>query len=185
MVKWQYYTAGPMRISHSVLLIASLSLGACGIVRDSALNPANWFGRSTSVAVATADEKPVNPLIPQKTGLFTKQKAEDDVYAGEPFDEITDLTVERVSGGAIIRATGLAARQGNYSVRLTPLTEDETPIKGVLTYRLEGVSPDKNTAIGGPATREVTAARKITDQNLRGVNTIRVEGLRNARVTRR
>ena len=174
-----------MRISHSVLLVASLSLGACGVVRDSALNPANWFGRSTSVPVTTVDEKPVNPLIPQKSGLFAKQKAADAIYAGKPFDEITDLTVERVSGGAIIRATGLAARQGIYSVRLTPLTEDETPVKGVLTYRLEGVEPDKNTAVGGPATREVTAARKITDQSLRGVKTIRVEGLRNARITRR
>ena len=42
-----------------------------------------------------------------------------------------------------------------------------------------------NTAIGGPATREVTAARKVTDQQLRGVSAIRVEGVRNARVARR
>lgn len=174
-----------MRISHSVLLVAALSLGACGIVRNSALNPVNWFGRSTSEAVATTDGAPVNPLIPQSTGLFGKRGGDVETYAGKPFDEITDLTVERVSGGAVIRATGLAARQGIYSVRLTPITDDETPIDGVLTYRLEGVEPTKNTATGGPATREVTAARKITDQNLRGVKTIRVEGLRNARVTRR
>ncbi len=174
-----------MRISLSVLLVASLTLGACGMVRNSALNPGNWFGRSTSVAIAPTDGKPVNPLIPQSSGLFGNRNKGPAVYIGEPFDEITDLTIERVAGGAIVRATGLAARQGIYSVQLTPATEDETPVDGVLTYRLEGVEPDKNTAVGGPATREVTAARKVTDQSLRGVTTIRVEGLRNARTSRR
>jgi hypothetical protein len=173
-----------MRISLSLVLAASLTLGACGVVRDSALNPSNWFGRSTSVDPA-ADAGPVNPLIPAtRGGLFASRNAPVD-YTGKPFDEIVDLTVERVPGGAIIRATGRAARQGSYLVQLTPATEDETPVDGVLTYRLEGLKPDAATAIGTPATREVTAARHITDQDLRGVRTIRVEGLRNARVARR
>ncbi|MEP1942835.1 MAG: hypothetical protein ABJJ03_06980, partial [Sulfitobacter sp.] len=75
--------------------------------------------------------------------------------------------------------------QGIYSVQLTPIVEDETPIKGVLTYRLEGIRPDQNTAVGSAPTREVTAARELTHQELRGVRTIRVEGVRNARVARR
>lgn len=174
-----------MRIPLFALMIASLALGACGFVRDSAINPANWFGRSTSVAVQAADTTAVNPLIPTRTGLFARRDAAEAIYNGEPFDEITSLTIERVQGGAIIRATGLAARQGVYSVRLTPETEDETPVGGVLTYRLEGVAPDQATPVGGRATREVTAARKITDQMLAGVRTIRVEGLRNAQVARR
>ena len=175
-----------MRISLSVLLVASLTLGACGVVRESALNPVNWFGRSTSEAIATTeDPATINPLIPTKTGLFSKRRAQNAIYIGKPFDEITNLTVEQVSGGAIIRATGLAARQGIYSVQLTPANEDETPIDGVLTYRLEGVAPAANTAVGGPATREVTAARKVTRQTLNGVRSIRVEGVRNAQVTRR
>jgi hypothetical protein len=174
-----------MRIPLSVLLVASLGLGACGIIRDSALNPTNWFGRSTSETLATQDATPVNPLIPQTNGLFARRGVEEAIYTGQPFDEIVDLTVERVSGGAIIRATGLAARQGIYSVQLTPADAEGLPVNGVLTFRLEGVEPDHRTAVGGPATREVTAARRITDQELRGVSTIRVEGLRNARVTQR
>lgn len=174
-----------MRISLSVLLIASLSLGACGYVRDSALNPSNWFGRSTSVPIEGADTTPVNPLIPRKSGLFARRGADEETYAGRPFDEIVTLKVERVPGGAVIRATGRADRQGIYAVQLTPITEDETPIKGVLTYRLEGIKPERNTAVGTAPTREVTAARKLTDQELRGVRTIRVEGVRNARVARR
>ena len=67
----------------------------------------------------------------------------------------------------------------------SPVVEDETPVDGVLSYRLEGIEPDANTAVGASATREVTVARKVTDQDLRGVSTIRVEGVRNARVARR
>lgn len=174
-----------MRISFSALLVASLTLGACGVVRDSALNPGNWFGRSTSEAIEVIDDTPVNPLIPQKSGLFAGRKKAAESYFGQPFDEIIDLKIERVPGGAIIRATGRADRQGSYAVQLTPIIEDETPINGVLTYRLEGLKPDFNTAVGGAPTREVTAARQLTNQKLRGVRTIRVEGVRNARVASR
>ncbi|MEH6737540.1 MAG: hypothetical protein V7695_03210 [Sulfitobacter sp.] len=185
IIQREYFTAGPMRISLTVLLVASVSLGACGIVRNSALNPTNWFDRSTSEPIEVVDEKPVNLLIPKKSGLFAKNRADAAIYLGEPIDEIVDLTIERVAGGAIIRVTGRADRQGLYSVRLTPVVEDETPVDGVLSYRLEGIEPDANTAVGASATREVTVARKVTDQDLRGVSTIRVEGVRNARVARR
>lgn len=172
-----------MRISLSVLLVASLGLGACGVVRDSALNPTNWFGRSASVPIEATES--TNALIPTDGGgLFAKRRAATALYIGTPFDEIVDLTVERIPGGAIIRATGRAARQGSYAVQLTPENADEAPVNGVLTYRLEGIAPT-NTAAGTPPTREVTAARKLTSQELRGVRSIRVEGQRNARVARR
>lgn len=170
-----------MRISLTVLLVASMGLGACGVVRDSTLNPTNWFGRSTSAPV---EEASTNPLIPAQGGLFAGRRAKNALYIGTPFNEIVDLKVERIPGGAIIRATGRAARQGTYSVQLTPANEDEVPVDGVLTYRLEGIALT-NTAAGTPPTREVTAARKLTSQDLRGVRSIRVEGQRNARVARR
>jgi hypothetical protein len=79
----------------------------------------------------------------------------------------------------------LAARQGIYSVQLTPATKDETPVDGVLTYRIEGIRPAKRTAVGTKPTREVIAARRLTDRELRSVRTIRVEGQLNALVARR
>jgi hypothetical protein len=135
--------------------------------------------------VSSEPAAPVNPLLPGTGGGLFGNRNEPVEYVGEPFGEIVDLTVERVLGGALIRTTGLAARQGIYEVQLTPVSEDLIPVDGVLTFRLEGVRPDAATAIGQPASREVTAALKITDQDLRGVNTIRVEGLLNARVARR
>ena len=172
-----------MRKTLPTLLVLSLTLAACGSVRSSAINPFNWFGRSQAAPVAATAEN-TNPLIPQSGGLFSARRGPVD-YAGTPFEEVTGLVVERVAGGAIIRATGLAARQGIYAVQLTPENEDELPENGVLTYRLEGVRPGFQTPTGGQPTRTVTAARKITDQTLRGVRTIRVEGQLNARTARR
>jgi len=167
----------------SLLLVTSLGLSACGF-GQSRLNPVNWFGRSQSVPVAQAAE-PTNPLIPRSNGLFARRGADEVTYEGKPFDQITNLTVERVPGGALIRATGLAARQGIYAVQLTPANEDEEPEGGVLTYRLEGIRSTRATPVGTTPTREVIAGRKVTDQQLRGVRSIRVEGIQNARVVRR
>ena len=171
-----------MRKTLTIVLLSGLTLGACGL-SDSRINPLNWFGRSQSVPVAP--QASTNPLIPQGGGLFSGFRRQEAVYAGQPFAQITDLTVEPVPGGAIIRATGLAERQGVYDVRLIPVTEGEVAQNGVLAYRLEGVRPRRNTPVGTVPTRQVIAARKVTDQTLRGVREIRVEGRLNAQVARR
>ncbi|MGJ8627821.1 MAG: hypothetical protein ACSHXB_12755 [Sulfitobacter sp.] len=173
-----------MRKTLSILLVSTITLTACGAVRESRINPFNWFGQSRSEAIQSP--KNTNPLIPEKSGgIFSSLRAQDAVYAGIPYEQVTNLTIERVPGGAIIRASGLAARQGYYAVQLTPANEDELPVDGVLTYRLEGVRPSVNTPAGTTPTREVIAARRVTDQTLRGVRTIRVEGQQNALVSRR
>ena len=171
-----------MRKSVTLLLVASLAVSACGF-RDSRLNPANWFGRGQSVPVETAAN--TNPLIPQRAGLFAGFRPEPEAYDGVPFEQVSGLVIERVPGGAVIRATGLAARQGYYEVRLIPDTEDETPVDGVLGYTLESLRPATRTAVGTPPTREVVAARKVTDQQLAGVRAIRVAGQFNAQIARR
>ncbi|WP_298835687.1 hypothetical protein [uncultured Roseobacter sp.] len=173
-------TAGIMRTSVTALLVSTLVLTGC----STNLNPLNWFGRSSSEAPAPVAEND-NPLIPQRTGLFARQRNAEVVYPGSPVETISDLIVERVPGGAIIRATGIASVQGVYDVRLTPANEDEKAEDGVLSYRLEGIRRNDVARTGGPATREVTAARKVTDQTLSGVRSIRVEGVTNAQVTRR
>jgi hypothetical protein len=97
---------------------------------------------------------------------------------------VTNLVIERIPGGAVIRATGLTAVQGLSLVQLTPSTEDETPINGVLNYRLEGVRPVINESVGSTYTRTVVAARALTDQELAGVRSIRVKGAHNAQTSR-
>ncbi|WP_298921499.1 hypothetical protein [uncultured Roseobacter sp.] len=170
-----------MRKTVSALLVSTLVLAGCG----TRLNPFNWFGGSESAPVVPASAQEKNPLIPERTGLFQSRGRGEEVYLGSPIQVIDELVVERVPGGAIIRATGTAAVQGIYDVQLTPANEDEEAVDGVLTYRLEGLQRADLRVQGAPATRQVTAARRVTDRMLEGTRTIRVEGVQNARQSRR
>ena len=163
-----------MRKTFSALLLSTLVLTGCATVRDSRVNPFNWFGKARSEPIAQSSAQ-ANPLIPQTSSIFSRKRNSNAVYNGRPVDQITDLTIERVPGGILLRATGLAARQGLYDVQLVPQNKD-----GVLTYRFEGVEPASQTPIGAAATREVIVARTLTDQQLAEVHTIRIEGQRNA-----
>lgn len=174
-----------MRIKTAILLCGVLGVSACGF-GESRLNPLNWFGSSESVPVeASAEPASTNPLIPQRSGLFSRSRERQAVYPGTPVEEITGLVIERVPGGAIIRATGVASSIGVFDVRLTPENEEETPVDGVLTYRLEGITPPGAIQTGTTRQREVFAGRQLTDQQLQAVRSIRVEGRTNAQVTRR
>ncbi len=168
-----------MRKTFSALLLSTLVLTGCATVRDSRVNPFNWFGKARSAPIAQSSAQ-ANPLIPQTSSIFSRKRNSNAVYNGRPVDQITDLTIERVPGGILLRATGLAARQGLYDVQLVPQNKDELPVDGVLTYRLEGGEPASQTPIGAAATREVIVARTLTDQQLAEVHTIRIEGQRNA-----
>lgn len=163
------------------LTLAALVLVGCGTVRDSRLNPFNWFGNSREVATVSTGE--VNPLIPNDSGGVLSRP--ERVYAGVPIDEILELQIDRTRSGAIIVARGLAARQGPYEVRLTPLDLDEKPQDGVLSYSFDVIYPASNTNVGPEQTRRVTVARSIGNQTLAETRVVRVVGARNAREVRR
>ena len=168
-----------MKKTIGLLLIATLTLSACGRVRDSAINPFNWFGGSETVET-TAEE--VNPLIPrERESLLRRPEA---AYAGTLVADLTTLKIERVAGGAIIRVKGIASTQGAFDVRMEPENEDQEPVKGVLTYTLLAVQPPGFRQ--GPAqSREITAAVFRTDQELANVRTIRVVGANKTLQSRR
>ncbi|WP_301068632.1 hypothetical protein [Pseudooceanicola sp.] len=167
-----------MRKSIAVLLLTTLVLGGCGALGGSRLNPANWFGRGR--ATETAAE--TNPLIPRSNGLMSSE--DSSAYYGTPVDQITALTVERVPGGAIIRIEALAARQGSFSVKVVPDSEDEIAVDGVLSYTLKALVAHRS-AIGTAPSRRIVAAHHVTDQKLEGVRQIRVSGTRNSMTSRR
>lgn len=168
-----------MKKTIGLLLIATLTLSACGRVRDSAINPFNWFGGSETVET-TAEV--VNPLIPrERESLLRRPEA---AYAGTLVADLTTLKVERVAGGAIIRVKGIASTQGAFDARMEPENEDQEPVKGVLTYTLLAVQPPGYRQ--GPAqSREITAAVFRTDQELANVRTIRVVGANKTLQSRR
>lgn len=166
-------------------LILVLTVSGCGTVRDSRLNPVNWFGRDRSEPVQAVPAEEVNPLIPQeRRGLFARAREERAIYQGQPVDVIKDLQIERVPGGAIVRATGVSRFQNTYDVQLTPVFEDG-PQDGLLEYRLEAIVPERPIPGGSERQREVIAAVSLTDQQLEEVRQIRVAGSQNARVSAR
>lgn len=174
-----------MRILTTAVLISAVSLSACGAIGETDVNPINWFGKGRVSKAVSEQSEPTNPLIAEaKGGLFKMKRDRGAIYLGTPIDQVTNLVIERVPGGAIIRATGLTAVQGVFQVQLTPTTEDEKPVNGVLTYRLEGIRPPSARAVGSMLTRTVVAARALTDQELSDVRTIRVEATRNAQTSR-
>ena len=175
-----------MQIKTAILLCSICIVTACGF-GQSRLNPLNWFGASQAEAIEASAEAPeeINPLIPQRTGLFNRARAQQEIYLGVPVEQVTSLVIERVPGGALIRATGVAISRDVYDIRLTPENEDEMPVDGVLTYRLEGVITENAVPGGDTRLREVYAGRQLTEQELSQVRVIRVEGRTNAQVTRR
>lgn len=169
------------------LTLISFVLAGCGAVRESRLNPFNWFGRSEPVQTQTEEEK--NPLIPDRSRpliSFLGAGNADLPDTTTPITSVTELVVERVPGGAIVRATGLDPVQGAFNVNLAPLDDNEQPDEnGILNYELKR---DRQIVRSGPGpvqTREVTAARFVSDQKLAGVRTIRVLAETNARQVRR
>ncbi len=174
-----------MRRITILLLAATIGLTACGTVRDSRLNPFNWFGSSREAPVQTS-KKVENPLIPESSGgLFSRRRDLENTYTGVPVNVVRDLVIERVPGGAIVRATGVSQFQNVYDVRLTPVDEDEEPVDGVLEYRLEARIPAKPVSGGAEKLRTFVAARSLTDQELASVRQIRVVAQDNARVSAR
>lgn len=165
--------------SLSVLLISAVVLTSCGSMRDSRLNPLNWFGRSQSQPVQT--DADVNPLIPKRRAVSLFRQDAESTYEGRLIYEVENLFIERRPGGAIVRATGLSVRQGPYDVRLVKL--DEESDDSTLTYEFKMLQAGPT---GGPAaSRRVTTAIALTDQQLFGIRTIRVKSATNIQSSRR
>jgi len=151
-----------MTRSLTAALIATMVLTSCGAVRDSRLNPFNWFGRSEQTETIQSAEKPQDPRL---------------LVA-----DVVSMKVEPYSGGAIVRATGIAQTQGWWDAELVELETDE-PGHLILEFRLfPPVAPqDVNT----PRSREITVAMTLSPSRLENISRITVQGASNARTTRR
>ncbi|MFU8882582.1 MAG: hypothetical protein ACNA7Q_09470 [Rhodobacterales bacterium] len=172
-----------MRNLTSALLVTTLVLAGCGTVRDSGLNPLNWFGRAQ---VAPVETEQANPLIPPPSrGLMTfGRRGAADLPDATLAAQVADLTVERVTGGALIRATALSDTVGAFNVSLAPLNNGN-PVDGVLVYELRAfTAPSGSVPMPEQARRHVAAVR-VSDAKLAGVREIRVQAARNAATTSR
>jgi hypothetical protein len=150
---------------HKPLLAALamvLALGACGSMRESRMNPMNWFGRESTETLAPrggwGGEVDRRALVPV----------------------VTELDVIQTTGGALVRASGVTDTQGWWDVALRP-TNEGRPVDGVLIYEFVVAAPRTQTGIVSEASRTVTAGVKLSNSRLAGVRSIVVRGANNQR----
>lgn len=154
----------------STALITSLT--GCARLADSRMNPLNWFGSSRpAVATNTAEQRPLVPA----------NRVVDVVDGREMIATLNSLQVDRAPAGAIIRATGLAPRQGYYNAQLVNAGVEN----GTLVLQFRAQAPAGFEPEGTPESREITAAYAIDTNSLAGIRRIRVEAASNARVVSR
>ncbi len=171
-----------MRNLTSALLVSALVLSGCARVSESRFNPLNWFGRASVEPVQDAN---VNPLIPTSTGgIFANRRAARAAVVAPLAAQVSDLTVERVPGGALIRATALSDTVGAFAVSLEPVN-DGMPVDGVLTYELRALTASAGRVPMPERARSHVAAVHVTDGDLEGVRLIRVQATRNAATSTR
>ncbi len=157
-----------MRTPVSGLLILALVLAGCGRLRESRINPFNWFGRSQTTTVAVGE-----PAVPGRPG-------DPRILVAQ----VTDMEVARQPGGAIVRATGLPPTQGWWDASLVA-ENSGLPVDGVLTYRFVVDQPREATRVSTQQSREVTAAAYLSDIKLEGISQIVVLGAENSQSSRR
>ncbi|AXT33984.1 hypothetical protein D1820_02780 [Phaeobacter sp. LSS9] len=174
-----------MQRSLALLLVGAVALSGCGF-RDSRVNPLNWFGGSDEVEVVETSGEPVNPLIPvqNRVSVFARPDAVDETVLVQ---SVTDMRVERTPTGAIVYATGIAARQGAYGVelRLDEADRDARTRDATLDFTFRAIYPDTRSALGSERTRTLRAAVSLSQQQLASVRSIRVVAAQNARESRR
>lgn len=145
-----------------LLLTATFLLSGCGGIGSSNLNPFNWFGNSGPEEVL-----PENTVVVRDPRPLIQQ--------------VTDVAVERVPGGAILRARGAAPVAGWFAADL--VLDPAQSRDGVLTFGFRAAPPDVPARGTGNA-RLITAATYLSDGDLQGVREIRVRGRSNIRATR-
>ncbi len=144
-----------------------LALGACSGIRDSRVNPFNWFNRGAAPET----------LVPQ--GGW--RSASDSRSLIPVLSEVEVLPTPQ---GALLRASGQATTQGWWDAELRPVNRGR-PVNGSLIYEFVVRDPGRPMATGIEPTRRVNVARRIPAQRLAGVQRIIVRGAETQRTIAR
>lgn len=145
-----------------VVLGLGLTLAGCGGLRESRLNPFNWFRRSE----------------PRETIVLPGEQTDPRGLV----ETVLSMNVEPIPGGAVVRARGLTPTQGWWNAELVGRDVDEN---GVLVYEFRLLPPVGQSDVNTQRSREIDVAIYISDIKLANVREIVVQGATNARSARR
>jgi hypothetical protein len=161
-----------MRKTIPLFICATLVLTGCARLSESRINPLNWFGGSQPLAASdpSAEKRP----------LVGANERVQIIEQRVPIETITSVSLNRTPEGAILTATGMTAAQGYFNAQLVPVTESFDK----LTFSFRAQPSPGQQDVGPVATRQITAARVITNAELRFLREIRVESMSNARTLR-
>lgn len=149
-----------------LMLAASVALSGCGSIRESRMNPMNWFGSSREEARPDLGETGAvednRPLVPQ----------------------VSALTIERTSSGAIVRAEAVMPTVGWWDAQLVAENFGR-PRDGTLTFRFVAAAPVQPIANPSEAPRTISAVYTLTQAQLDTTSDVVVVGESNSRRARR
>ncbi len=150
----------PIKHPFAALLALSLLAGCSGF-GESRLNPMNWFGPSTQNVAEFSIERPADP---------------------RPLIElVTQIQVDKLPHGALVRATGQAATQGYWMAELVVNNADE---KGNLVIDFRIIPAASGAAVSTPRSREITAAVSLRADTFASAKRIIVRGAQNQKSAR-
>jgi len=150
------------------LLAFTTALTACS--NGVNLNPLTWFGALSNDPGLVALEPDGGWPADQDRRIAVSQ--------------VTALTIEKTTAGAIIHATGLPPRLGYWDAELVAENNGE-PENGMLTYVFRIAEPRWNQGTGSTYSRTVEVAQFLSNAELADIRSIRVIGDRNALTARR
>ena len=146
----------------ALVLTLGLVLTGCAAVSQSKYNPFNWFKSA----------EPTDPTV-----LYVPVADKRLLVA-----QVLTLKIEQTPDGAIIRATGLPPTQGWWKAALVKVDQDDAT---KLIYEFRLFPPITLVPAGSPASREITVASAVSNQQLDGIKTVTVQGDTNALSSRR
>lgn len=148
-------------------LLAALSMvmivSACATVRESRVNPFNWFGNDTEEAVT----------VSANGGIIDNRSLAP---------QILSLSVDAFPGGAIVRTIGLPPTQGFWDAELVEIETDDPT---ALVYEFRLLPPVAQRRQGTQRSREIIAGASVSQVKLDRIRTITVVGTQNRRTVRR
>lgn len=153
-------------------LVCAVALGGCARLADSRLNPVNWFASGGGAAVAS------DPA--ERRALVPADAVRVSVDARLPVTELLSASLDRTSGGAILRATGRTDSPGWFNAELVLVNVEGR----TATYAFRADPPRTGRVAGGAGARLITAAKELTVGELSGLAAIRVQGATGSRTIR-